>query len=120
MNKLKNSIDWPDDRLSFLSNQYNKNTYYEYIHLETASFYISYNMRPFTPTAAGVGSMLADLLSDAQWALPTLIIKSLMALIMGLNRKKNRGNTNQRYNSRNLEYIFHKQKMLAKPLIFLR
>lgn len=35
--------------------------------------------------AAGVGSMLADLLSPyAQWALPTLIVKSSMALIMGI------------------------------------
>ncbi len=35
--------------------------------------------------AAGVGSMLADLISGyAQYALPTLIIKSLMALLMGL------------------------------------
>lgn len=35
--------------------------------------------------ASGVGSMLADLLAGyAQYALPTLVIKSLMALIMGL------------------------------------
>jgi uncharacterized membrane protein len=35
--------------------------------------------------ASGVGSMLADLFSQfAQWALPTLIVKSLMALAMGL------------------------------------
>ncbi|NLX77188.1 MAG: ECF transporter S component [Clostridiaceae bacterium] len=35
--------------------------------------------------ASGVGSMLSDILSPyAQWALPTLIIKSLMALVMGL------------------------------------
>lgn len=35
--------------------------------------------------AAGIGSMFSDLLSPyAQWALPTLIIKSLMAFIMGL------------------------------------
>jgi len=39
----------------------------------------------FGAFAAGVGSMLADLLSGyAQYAVPTLIIKSIMALIMGL------------------------------------
>lgn len=42
--------------------------------------------------ASGVGSMLSDIFSAyAQWALPTLIIKSSMAIIMGLvvrNRTK--------------------------------
>ena len=58
-----------------------------YIHLGDGFIFISaIILGPFYGSfAAGVGSMLADLLSPyAQWALPTLIIKSLMALIMGL------------------------------------
>ncbi len=38
--------------------------------------------------AGGVGSALADLLSYPEWALPTLIIKSLMGLAAALIAKK--------------------------------
>ncbi|HZK26018.1 MAG TPA: ECF transporter S component [Thermoclostridium sp.] len=58
-----------------------------YIHLGDGFIFISaIILGPFYGSfAAGVGSMLADLLSPyAQWAVPSLIIKSLMALIMGL------------------------------------
>ena len=58
-----------------------------YIHLGDSMIYISVIvLGPFFGAfASGVGSMLADLLSGyAQYALPTLIIKSIMALIMGL------------------------------------
>ncbi|NLY19087.1 MAG: ECF transporter S component [Clostridiaceae bacterium] len=68
-----------------------------YIHLGDGFVFISaYLLGPFYGAiAAGVGSMLADLLSPyAQWALPTFIIKSLMALIMGLIiRQKNKKQT---------------------------
>ncbi len=58
-----------------------------YIHLGDSMIYISVIvLGPFFGAfASGVGSMLADLLSGyAQYALPTFIIKSIMALIMGL------------------------------------
>ncbi|NLE24711.1 MAG: hypothetical protein GX625_05095 [Clostridiaceae bacterium] len=58
-----------------------------YIHLGDSMIYISVIvLGPFFGAfASGVGSMLADLLAGyAQYALPTLIIKSIMALIMGL------------------------------------
>lgn len=38
--------------------------------------------------AGGVGSMLSDLLGYPQWALPTLIIKTLMGLFVSLIAKK--------------------------------
>lgn len=41
--------------------------------------------------AGGVGSALADLLSFPEWALPTLIIKSLMGLAAALIAKKRGG-----------------------------
>lgn len=44
---------------------------------------------PWTGTfAGGIGSMLSDLLSYPQWALPTLIIKSLMGLLVSRIAKK--------------------------------
>lgn len=58
-----------------------------YIHLGDGFVFISASLLgPFYgAVAAGIGSMASDLLSPyAQWALPTFIIKSLMALIMGL------------------------------------
>ncbi|NLL68312.1 MAG: ECF transporter S component [Clostridiaceae bacterium] len=58
-----------------------------YIHLGDSMIYISVMVLGpfFGALASGVGSMLADLFAGyAQFALPTLIIKSLMALIMGL------------------------------------
>ena len=58
-----------------------------YIHLGDGFIFISaIILGPFYGSfAAGVGSMLADLLSPyAKRSLPTIIIKSLMALIMGL------------------------------------
>lgn len=58
-----------------------------YIHLGDSMIYISVIvLGPFFGAfASGVGSMLADLISGyAQYAFPTLIIKSIMALIMGL------------------------------------
>lgn len=38
--------------------------------------------------AGGIGSMLSDLLGYPQWAIPTLIIKSLMGLLVSLIAKK--------------------------------
>lgn len=68
-----------------------------YIHLGDGFVFISACLLgPFYGAiAAGTGSMLADLLSPyAQWALPTFIIKSLMALIMGLIiKQKNKKQT---------------------------
>lgn len=58
-----------------------------YIHLGDSMIYISVIvLGPFFGAfASGVGSMLADLLAGyAQYALPTLMIKSIMALMMGL------------------------------------
>lgn len=58
-----------------------------YIHLGDGFIFLSVLLLgPFYGAfASGAGSMLSDLLSPyAQWALPTLIIKSLMALVMGL------------------------------------
>jgi len=58
-----------------------------YIHLGDGFIFLSaLLLGPFYGAfASGVGSMLSDILSPyAQWAIPTLIIKSLMALIMGL------------------------------------
>lgn len=58
-----------------------------YIHLGDSMIYLSVMiLGPFHGAfAAGVGSMLADLLGGyPQYAVPTLIIKSLMALCMGL------------------------------------
>jgi uncharacterized membrane protein len=58
-----------------------------YIHLGDSMIYISVMLLGpvFGAFASGVGSMLADLLAGyAQFAIPTLIIKSLMALIMSL------------------------------------
>ncbi len=39
--------------------------------------------------AAGLGSAMADLLTYPQWALPTLLIKSLMGLAIGLAARGN-------------------------------
>ena len=58
-----------------------------YIHLGDSMIFLSVlAVGPFYGAfAAGMGSMLSDLLGGyAQYALPTLIIKSLMALLMGL------------------------------------
>lgn len=58
-----------------------------YIHLGDSMIYISVIVLGpvFGAFASGVGSMLADVIGGyVQYALPTLIIKSLMALVMGL------------------------------------
>lgn len=58
-----------------------------YIHLGDGFVFLSVIiLGPFYGAfAAGVGSMLADILGGyAQWALPTLLIKSLMAFSMGI------------------------------------
>lgn len=58
-----------------------------YIHLGDSMIYLSVIVLGpiYGAFASGIGSMLADLLAGyAQYAIPTLIIKSLMALIMGL------------------------------------
>jgi uncharacterized membrane protein len=58
-----------------------------YIHLGDGFIFLSaIILGPFYGAfAAGVGSMLADILGGyAQWALPTLLIKSAMAILMGL------------------------------------
>ncbi|MCX7772962.1 MAG: ECF transporter S component [Clostridia bacterium] len=58
-----------------------------YIHLGDSMIYLSVIvLGPFYGAfASGVGSMLSDILGGyAQYAIPTLVIKSLMALIMGL------------------------------------
>jgi len=58
-----------------------------YIHLGDGFIFIStLILGPFYGAfASGVGSMMADILSPyAQWAIPTLVIKSSMALVMGL------------------------------------
>jgi len=58
-----------------------------YIHLGDSMIYISVIILGpvYGAFASGVGSMLADLLAGyAQYAIPTLVIKSLMAMIMGL------------------------------------
>jgi len=58
-----------------------------YIHLGDSMIFLSVlAVGPFYGAfAAGVGSMLSDLLGGyAQYALPTLVIKALMALLMGL------------------------------------
>lgn len=58
-----------------------------YIHLGDSMIYISVMILGpvFGAFASGVGSMLADIVGGyVQYALPTLIIKSLMAFIMGL------------------------------------
>ncbi len=64
-----------------------------YIHLGDSMIYLSVMILGpyFGAFAAGVGSMFADLIGGyAEYALPTLIIKSLMALMMGavLSHKK--------------------------------
>jgi len=58
-----------------------------YIHLGDSMIYLSVIVLGpvYGAFASGVGSMLADLLAGyVQYAIPTLIIKSLMALVMGL------------------------------------
>jgi len=58
-----------------------------YIHLGDSMIYLSVMILGpvYGAFASGIGSMLADLLGGyAQYAVPTLIIKSLMALCMGL------------------------------------
>ncbi|NLX64177.1 MAG: ECF transporter S component [Clostridiaceae bacterium] len=58
-----------------------------YIHLGDSMIYLSVIiLGPFFGAfASGIGSMLADLLAGyAHYAVPTLIIKSVMAIIMGL------------------------------------
>lgn len=63
-----------------------------YIHLGDGFVFLSaILLGPFYGAfAAGVGSMLADIFASyAQWALPTLLIKSLMALILGLMINQN-------------------------------
>jgi uncharacterized membrane protein len=62
-----------------------------YIHFGDAFIFLSVMLLgPFYGAfASGAGSMLSDLLSPyAQWALPTLIIKSVMAIIMGFTIKQ--------------------------------
>jgi uncharacterized membrane protein len=57
-----------------------------YIHFGDAFVFLSVMLLgPFYGAfASGAGSMLSDLLSEfSQWALPTLIIKTVMAMIMG-------------------------------------
>ncbi len=65
-----------------------------YIHLGDGFVFLSaIILGPFYGAfAAGVGSMMADILGGyAQWALPTLVIKALMALLVGLiARHKNK------------------------------
>ena len=61
-----------------------------YIHLGDSMIYLSVMILGpvYGAFAAGTGSMLADLLGGyAQYAVPTLVIKSLMALCMGLIMK---------------------------------
>jgi len=58
-----------------------------YIHLGDSMIYLSVMILGpvYGAFASGVGSMLADLLGGyAHYAIPTLVIKSLMALCMGL------------------------------------
>ncbi len=58
-----------------------------YIHLGDSMIYVSVILLGpvFGAFASGVGSMLADITGGfLQYALPTLIIKALMALVMGL------------------------------------
>ena len=58
-----------------------------YIHLGDSMIFLSVAILGwgYGALAAGIGSMLADILGGyAVWALPTLIIKSLMAIIMGI------------------------------------
>lgn len=58
-----------------------------YIHLGDSMIYLSVIVLGpiYGAFASGVGSMLADILGGyPQYALPTLVIKSLMAFIMGL------------------------------------
>lgn len=58
-----------------------------YIHLGDSMIYISVMvLGPFYGAlASGIGSMLSDIIGGyAHYALPTFVIKSLMALIMGL------------------------------------
>lgn len=58
-----------------------------YIHLGDSMIFLSVMVvGPFYGAfAAGVGSMLSDLAAGyAQYALPTLVIKALMAMVMGL------------------------------------
>ena len=68
-----------------------------YIHFGDAFIFVSVMLLgPFYGAfASGTGSMLSDLLSEyAQWALPTLIIKTVMAMIMGLIiKQRSRKNT---------------------------
>lgn len=57
-----------------------------YIHFGDSMIYLSVMILGpvFGAFASGVGSMMADIVGGyAQYALPTLVIKSLMALIMG-------------------------------------
>lgn len=57
-----------------------------YIHLGDAAIFIAaVVLRPFEAAfAAGMGSMSADIISGyPHWALPTLIIKSLMGFVVG-------------------------------------
>jgi len=58
-----------------------------YIHLGDSMIYLSVLVLGpiFGAFASGVGSMMADILAGySQYAIPTLVIKALMALIMGL------------------------------------
>ncbi|MDO4800063.1 MAG: ECF transporter S component [Bacillota bacterium] len=58
-----------------------------YIHLGDASIFLAGALLgPFGGAlAGGIGSMLADILSGyAHWALPTLLIKSLMGAVVGV------------------------------------
>ncbi|MBP7176630.1 MAG: ECF transporter S component [Thermoclostridium sp.] len=68
-----------------------------YIHLGDGFVFLSaIILGPFYGAfAAGVGSMAADILGGyAQWALPTLLIKSSMAMLMGLiSRQKTKKQT---------------------------
>lgn len=64
-----------------------------YVHLGDAAIFMTGILCGAWPAAfaAGVGSAIADILGGAaQWALPTLIVKGVMGMIIGLsaNHKK--------------------------------
>lgn len=65
-----------------------------YIHLGDCMVFLSALLLgwKYGAFAAGVGSMLADLIGYPHWALPTLVIKALMAMLVALavNTTKNR------------------------------
>lgn len=91
-----------------------------YIHLGDSMIYISVIVLGpiYGAFASGVGSMLADLLAGyAQYALPTLIIKSLMALIMGLIIK---GKTKKTFTGSAITALLIWMGFTSGSIIFLR